>query len=73
MTVLGNHRASHGVVARHHLIGGPAGGTSGIESCMPTKCDRGSAMGKGHINVHAWFEQGQTYRRLDGIEEAMQS
>ena len=73
MTVHGDQGASHGVVARHHLIGGLAGGTGGMESCLPTNSESRRATGKGQINVHAWFEQGQTYRRLDGIEEAMQS
>ena len=73
MTVHGNHGASHGVAARHHLTDGLAEDAGGLESCLPTKSDRGSAMGKGHINVQTWTKRGQTYRRLDGIEDATQT
>lgn len=73
MIVDGNHRASHGVAARHHLIGGLAEDAGGLESCLPTKSDRESAMGKGHINVQAWSERGRTDRWLNVIEEAMQA
>jgi hypothetical protein len=67
------HNPNKGGVAMHHLFGGLTGAASRIDPDLLTNSESRHATGKVHFNVHAWFEQGQTYRRLDGIEEAMQS
>ena len=73
MTMHGDQGASQGVVARHHLIDGLAGDAGRIELHLPTNCDRGGATGTGKINVQKSTKRGQTERRFDVIEEAMQS
>ena len=73
MTMHGDQGASQGVVARNHLIDGLAGDAGCIEADLPTNCDRGHATGTGHINVQKSTKRRQTDRRLDGIEEAVQS
>ena len=73
MTMHGDQSASQGFVAQRHPIGGLAGDAGCIEADLPTNCDRRRATGTGKINVQKSTKRGQTERRLDGVEEAMQS
>ena len=73
MIVCSDQITNNGGVALNHLIDGLTNAASRIECDLLTNSESRRATGKGQINVHAWFEQGQTYRRLDGIEESMQS
>ena len=73
MTACSDHNPNNGGVALHHLFGGLTGAASRVDPDLLTNSESRHATGKGHINVQALSVQGRTDRRLDGVEEAMQS
>ena len=73
MTACSDQITNNGGVALHHLFRGLAGDAGRIDPELLPICERRRVTGTGKINVQKSTKRGQTDRRLDGVEEAIQS